>query len=105
MTEMGVVPDALHDAAKAHLSIATLYSDLHGALGDLALPSGALGKLPESDTIQAAFDARFDGLGEALAALKEIYENIGDGLVVTADSYVRSDEESAALYATFLGEG
>ncbi|KGM12333.1 hypothetical protein [Cellulomonas bogoriensis] len=101
MTGFEVDLDLVRRAARHHEDLAQAYADLDTRRAAAGLERGALGKLPESDAIHAAFEARYHGLGEALAALQEIYRNIGDGLVATADGYLTSDDAVAALLATY----
>ncbi len=90
--------DVLRAKAREHEAIARRWAALESERTAADLPHGALGKLPESGQIEAAFDARYTGLGEAIAALEEIYANVADGLTVTADGYVTSDEAVADLF-------
>ncbi|GAA3801664.1 type VII secretion target [Cellulomonas soli] len=97
MTQVRVELDALRRAASEHQAIADSYAAVESQRLAADLPRGSLGKLPQADEVQAAFDARYQGLGEALAALQEIYRNIGDGLVATADGYATGDDSVSAL--------
>ncbi|WP_454048770.1 hypothetical protein [Cellulomonas sp. Marseille-Q8402] len=103
MTGFRVDVDTLVAARQGHHDLARQVADVETARQAADLPAGALGKLGESDEIHAAFTARYQGLGAALAALREIYENIGDGLQATADGYATSDDEVARLLASYQG--
>lgn len=99
MTGFRVDVDTLLTARSGHHALAREVARIESARQAADLPAGSLGSLGESDEIHAAFTARYDGLGTALAALAEIYENIGDGLQATADGYTTSDEQVARLHA------
>lgn|GEM_PF-6004570 len=99
MTALRVDVDALTRAANAHHELSSQAAALESDRAAADLPDGALGKMIESDEILAAFRARHTGLGEAIAALTEIYQNVGDGLRATADGYALTDEQVAALHA------
>ncbi|WP_182111859.1 MULTISPECIES: WXG100 family type VII secretion target [unclassified Actinotalea] len=103
--EFSVEHDALSLAANRHHDLAGRYANLQGRRGELKLPSGSLGKLPSSDEIQAAFDQRYEGLGEALTALREIYDNVGDALSLSRDAYVGSDEAVATMFTKLMSGG
>lgn len=97
--------DVLSRGAGDHHAIAARFTTLDAKRASADLPQGSLGKLPASDEIQAAFDARYHGLGEALAALEEIYGNIGDALGLTLDGYRGSDEAVRDIFTRLLSGG
>ena len=94
--------EALRTAAREHTTIASEYRTLESGRPALNLPEKSLGKLPQSDEILAAFRARYDGLGEALNALQEVYTNVGDGLVATVETYEATDRQAAGDHARLV---
>ncbi len=103
--ELRVEYDVLSRGASDHHGLAAQFAKLDARRADADLPPGSLGRLPASDEIQAAFDARYQGLGEALAALEEIYGNIGDALGLTLDAYRGSDEAVRDMFTKLLSGG
>lgn len=95
--------EALRTAAREHTTMASRYGELESGRPALNLPEKSLGKLPQSDEILAAFRGRYEGLGEALTALKEIYTNIGGGLLATVETYEGIDRQAADDHARLGG--
>lgn len=103
MTAFRVDVDALTRARAAHHDLSAQFAALEGDRAAADLPDGALGKMGASQEILAAFRDRHTGLGEAVAALTEIYQNVGDGLDATAEGYALIDEQVAALHRQLEG--
>lgn len=82
----------LERAASQHAAVASRASGIRAQAQVATLAGGALGKLPQSQAIEHAFNQRHHAAVEALANLAEVYDNIADGLKLTVEQYRTADE-------------
>ena len=67
------------------------------------LPPGSLGKLPQSDDIQAAFDQQWNGAGTALDDLERAFAGIADRLTQIRDTHREHDDQVATAFDQMRG--
>lgn len=98
MTEVDVSYTALAAAASGHDELSGRAARARSDAEAADLPSGSLGKLPQSDEILAAFQERRSLAMDALAALEESFTNTADNLRATLEQYRAVDDSTHQVF-------
>lgn len=95
MTDIDVQYRALRRAADDHDELAGRVRAARRTMESATIPGGSLGKLPQSDEIQAAFDERRCQAIDLADVLVDSMQAVADNLRATVAQYRLTDEAAA----------
>ena len=95
---------ALDTCADQHLEAAQEAGEIDQERQQATLPPGSLGKLPQSDEIQAAFDQAYSDAGESLDDIAKALKSTSERIKMTRSEVFDLDSLVAELFAKMAGD-
>ncbi len=96
--------EGLLEGADAQLELSEQASRMSGEAGRILLPSGALGKLPESDEIRSVSEQRAAGAADALDAVRECMDILASALKDTVEDFSNVEALVAEAFDRMRGD-
>lgn len=95
---------ALDTCADQHLEAAHDAQEIDQRRQQATLPPGSLGKLPQSNEIQAAFDQAYADAGESLGDIAKALRSTSERIKMTRSEVFELDSLVAELFTKMKGD-
>lgn len=96
---------ALDACVDEHLGAAQVARDIDQERRGARLPQGSLGRLPQSDEVQAAFDQAHADAGESLRDIAEALRSASERVSMTRSEVSELDSLVGELFARMAADG